>query len=143
MGESNQPGKHGFGSLHKVTWTCVSQRGHPTSTLTSLNYRPHPKDGESNVFSLFTAGGGGTHLHPLILPRPFQGVHHLHPVIVPLVLCPFQGLSTTWWVPPPPPDRLCLDRLRCWLCHLRFPTGGLSCSLLRLQYNLRSSWKII
>ena len=52
----------------------------------SLHYRPHPKDGEGTVFTgvcLSTPewGGGGIHLHPIILP---------------LAPCPFWGVPSDW-----------------------------------------------
>ena len=34
----------------------------PIDLISFYYYRPHPKDGEGNVFSLSTPGGGGTHI---------------------------------------------------------------------------------
>ena len=51
----------------------------------SFIYRPYPKDGDGNIFSLFVSshpGVGIPQLHPVILPLvpcSFQGVPHLHP----------------------------------------------------------------
>ena len=33
MGKSSQLGKHGFGSLYNLMWTCLLRRGHPTATF--------------------------------------------------------------------------------------------------------------
>ena len=66
-------------------------------------YRPHPKDGEDHVFSLFTTGGGGGGggLPPVRfpVPSPDSGPRSFLGVPQSLVPCPFWGGGTPVSVP--------------------------------------------
>ena len=67
--------------------------------------RPHPKDGEGNVFSLFVSphqGGTPPPSHNTSTGPMFfsaERVPHLYPTILPLVPCPFG--APQWLVPDP------------------------------------------